>query len=574
MSGKYALVIANTDYNDPALAQLTAPGRDAEDFARVLRDKEIGAFDDVQVLLNQPQSTANEAIDELFAQKKPDDLLLLYFSGHGVRDEIGALYLAVKNTNHARLRSTAIKSDFIREAMDQSRSKRIVLILDCCNSGAFAQGTKAMTGGSVGTASAFEGTGYGRIILTASDCTQFAWEGDKIIGGETQNSLFTHFLVKGLEGEADHDYDGRITVDELFDYAYEQIVTRTPKQRPGKWSYKQQGEIVLRQGTRVGNTKPVFLPNELIEAIEDSRTFVREGAITQLEKLLKGKNLGLARVAREALEKMAAEDDSRRVAQIAAQALEAIHQAEQLAAQKAEEERLAREKIEAEQKADAKCKAKEEAQRLLAQKAEEERLAREKIKAEQKAKAERKAKEDAQRLAMQKAEEERLAREKVEAEQKARPREIQTKYRKHKNIIPIIIAVSIIVCVTVIGLMSFLIAPNVSSMPQSYVISDLYTSTFPYHPGTSRGAFSSNDDIYVHFDVHNISQGTEFKSKWYRDVNILGYKTYFLVGQIPYSWNSGSHVRFQLSNPGIPGFYRVDIYMNEILIGIRYFEIE
>ena len=210
--------------------------------------------------MNQSSSTVNEAIDEFFDQKKPDDLLVLYFSGHGVRDELGALYLAVKNTIRSRLRSTAIKSDYIRDVMDQSRSKRQVLILDCCNSGAFAQGTKAATGVSIGTASAFEG-GYGRIILTASDSTQFAWEGDKVIG-ETDNSLFTHYLVEGLEGEADQDGDGRITVDELYDYAYEKVRFATPKQTPSKFSSKQQGEIVLRQSTRIEDIKPIPLPDD------------------------------------------------------------------------------------------------------------------------------------------------------------------------------------------------------------------------------------------------------------------------------------------------------------------------
>ena len=38
MSGKYALIIGNAEYTDPGLAQLTAPGKDAEDFARVLKD--------------------------------------------------------------------------------------------------------------------------------------------------------------------------------------------------------------------------------------------------------------------------------------------------------------------------------------------------------------------------------------------------------------------------------------------------------------------------------------------------------------------------------------------------------
>jgi hypothetical protein len=36
MSSKYALIIGNSEYVDPGLAQLTAPGKDTEDFARVL----------------------------------------------------------------------------------------------------------------------------------------------------------------------------------------------------------------------------------------------------------------------------------------------------------------------------------------------------------------------------------------------------------------------------------------------------------------------------------------------------------------------------------------------------------
>src|ERR1700752_3565142 len=142
MSGKFALVIGNTEYTDSGLAQLTTPGKDAEGFARVLRDPDICAFDEVYLLLNEPEYIVRGAIDEFFDQKKPDDLLILYFSGHGVRDELGALYLAVKNTIRTRLRSTAIRSDDIREAMDQSRSKRQILILDCSNSGAFALGSK------------------------------------------------------------------------------------------------------------------------------------------------------------------------------------------------------------------------------------------------------------------------------------------------------------------------------------------------------------------------------------------------------------------------------------------------
>ncbi len=74
--------------------------------------------------------------------------------------------------------------------------------------------------------------------------------------GETDKSLFTHFLVKGLEGEADIDSDGRITVDELYDYAFDQISrVTTPKQTPTKSSSKVEGEIVLRQNIRIEDIK-------------------------------------------------------------------------------------------------------------------------------------------------------------------------------------------------------------------------------------------------------------------------------------------------------------------------------
>jgi formylglycine-generating enzyme required for sulfatase activity len=400
MSGKYALIIANTEYTDPGLAQLTSPGKDAGELARVFDSRDICAFDDVVVLFNEIASKVSETIDYFLSNRKPSDLLILYFSGHGVRDEYGSLYLAVKNTNRERLRSTAIKSDFIREAMDQSRSKRQILILDCCNSGAFAQGTKAEIGGSVGTASAFEGTGYGRVVLTASDSTQFAWEGDQVIG-ESENSLFTNFLVKGLEGEADTNGDGRITIDELYDYAYEQIVNVTPKQTPGKWSYKQQGEIVLRQNIHIEDTKPVPLSDDLLSAMNSSFPYIREGVVSQLDLLLKAKNLHLARSARLALERIAAEDDSRRVAQAAAKALERSPRP-QPEPQKAGNDpsaspsrtaQLRREKMEQE------IRFKEEQTKLLQEKSElEKRLQAEQV-AREKIEAQGKAKEGSQPIA-------------------------------------------------------------------------------------------------------------------------------------------------------------------------------
>ena len=322
MDRKYALIIGNTEYIDLGLKELTAPQTDVEEFARVLRDPEICGFDTVNVLINQNSHRVFEAIEEFFDDKKPQDLLVLYYSGLGVKDETGSLYLAFTNTIRSRLRSTAIKSDFIHETMEQSRSKRQVVILDSCNSGTVSQGTKAEVGGVMGLTAAFQG--YGRFLLTASDLTQFAWEGDQVMG-KAQKSMLTHFLVKGLEGEADNDGDGNITVDELYDYAYEQIYKITPDHRPTKSAVKQIGEIILRHNMRTVKITP--LPDDLLNEIEDQRPYVREVAVEKLRKILAGNNPGLARSAVEALEKIIEDENTtRRVAQAATRVLESYQQ--------------------------------------------------------------------------------------------------------------------------------------------------------------------------------------------------------------------------------------------------------
>ena len=324
MPQKFALIIGNSDYQDTALAHLAMPEADVSALASVLADPQMGGFDQVKPLVNASAADVRLEIESFFDDKKPDDLLLLYFTGHGVRDDQGQLYLAVNDTKHNRLRASAIDAAYITSLMDRSRSKRQVLILDCCHSGSFAQGSKAMTGESVGTKSAFEGTGYGRVVLTATDATQYAWEGDALIG-TAQNSVFTRYLLQGLRtGEADTDQDGRITLDELYDYVYEQVVTVTPKQTPGKWSYKQQGEIVIAQNPHPV-AKPAALPDDLQQSIADSRAWVREGAVSALSGLLQSDNARQVSAAYQALKQLSG-DDSRKVAAAASAALAAHEQ--------------------------------------------------------------------------------------------------------------------------------------------------------------------------------------------------------------------------------------------------------
>ena len=320
MARKLALIIGNSQYDDAGLARLAAPDVDVRALAEVLGTPGIGAFDEVVPLLNEGLATVRRAIARFFDAKHRDDLLLLYFSGHGVRDEQGHLYLAVRDTERAILAGTAIEASYVTTRMDRSASKRLVLVLDCCHSGAFGYGAKAAQGATVGTATAFEGTGRGRVVLTATDSTQYAWEGDQVLG-EVENSLFTHYMIEGLRtGAADRDEDGLITIDELYDYVYEHVLNDTPKQTPGKWAFGQQGEIVIAQNAAASRVK---LPPEIEEAVRSTLPSVRLEAVRELDIVLRGRHAGRSNAAREVLKRLA-EDDSRRVAAAAVEMLKAF----------------------------------------------------------------------------------------------------------------------------------------------------------------------------------------------------------------------------------------------------------
>ncbi len=326
MSQRLALLIGNNEYHDPSLAKLVSPPQDVSQLGELLRDPQIGGFDRVDALENQPFAAVRRSIASFFNNNKRDDLLMLYFSGHGVLDDNGQLYLAVQDTERELLSATSIEAPFITSLMDRSISRRQVLVLDCCHSGAFGR-SKGGLGASVGTATTFEGKGYGRIILTASDATQYAWDGDDLVG-DAQTSVFTRHLVEGLRtGAADTDADGQITLDELYDYVYEMVVTETPRQTPAKWSYRQQGTIVIAHNPSPV-IQPVDLPAELRSALESPFTGVRQGAVQDLGRLLSGSDRGMALSAQLALEKLS-KDDSRNVSSAAQAALASLEPQEE-----------------------------------------------------------------------------------------------------------------------------------------------------------------------------------------------------------------------------------------------------
>jgi len=237
------LIVATSEYRDPEFGKLVAPAQDADALAKVLRDARIGNYTVTEVR-NAESSKISEEIEAFWSERARDDLSLLYFSCHGVKGKDGRLYLAASNTRQDRLRSTSVSASFVNEVMAASDSRRQVLILDCCYSGAFSRGMQVKSGGQVSVMEDFQGEG--RVVLTASTAMQYAFVEDEGTQGQGARSLLTSSLVDGLEtGEADSDGDGRISFDELYTFVRERVRERSRDQSPERSYFGLKGDLIL-----------------------------------------------------------------------------------------------------------------------------------------------------------------------------------------------------------------------------------------------------------------------------------------------------------------------------------------
>ena len=308
MGRRLALLIATYEYQDSALQQLTAPAHDAEALGAVLRDPAIAGFE-VTTLVNQPLHRVGEAIGDFYRDRRRDDLTLLYFTGHGLKDDSGRLYLAMTNTRHDSLLFTALSAEQIDQALEGCVSRQKVLILDCCYSGAYSAAGRISKGDTaVHALERFQGRG--RTVLTASDSTQYSFEGGRA-HGQAPQSVFTRYLVEGLrDGSADLDGDGDITLDELYGYVHDRVVEEIPQQRP-KRQDNVEGRIVIARNINWQ------LPLHLRNAIGSPMVGDRLGALDGLSHLHR---IGNEVVRAAVMEEMRGlqEDDSKQVSAAAA----------------------------------------------------------------------------------------------------------------------------------------------------------------------------------------------------------------------------------------------------------------
>ena len=326
---KVALLVATDRYQDTSLNRLAAPASDAKQLAAVLRNTRIAGYA-VTTLYNKPHHVVGRAIGDFYRDRRRDDLTLLYFTGHGVKDEDGNLYLAMTDTDRENLQFTGVPCEQIRAAMEVCRSQQKVLVLDCCYAGAFPLGLGIKGDPAVHALEQLGGRGC--VVLTSSDAMQLSFEGSQVteVGPASlrsgPSSLFTRFLIEGLRtGKADLDGDGDITLDELYSYVHDRVTDEQPLQRPKK-KEDIEGRICFAQNIYW------TLPSRISDAVNSPYP---PGKLSALQELRSLHNRGNAIVKQRVLEtvRVLARDDSKSVSAAANQFLSELVQEECLQAE-------------------------------------------------------------------------------------------------------------------------------------------------------------------------------------------------------------------------------------------------
>ena len=200
---------------------------------------------------NVPFHLMREAIFDFFENKSngPEDTLLFYFSGHGIPDAYGDVFLSSSEIDPDRPHLRGFSFEDLTQAMNRSISMRIITILDCCYSGAakISKGDSEESVVNLGRSAMSNKLnmvkeGEGRYILAASQATQEAYGLE-----EKGHSIYTYFLLEGLKGNIKSvDAYGNVTPSTLSNYVYKELMNqeKRPKQKPltkGETS----GEIIL-----------------------------------------------------------------------------------------------------------------------------------------------------------------------------------------------------------------------------------------------------------------------------------------------------------------------------------------
>lgn len=209
----WAVIVGVADYSHMPALKYTDD--DAYRIFAHLKSPEGGALKDenIRILIDESATKKNvvEAMNDVFTQAGENDLVLLYYSGHGLKGSFLPIDFDGFNNKLAH--------EEVNDIFRRSKAKYKLCIADACHSGsllATRSGTVDNLLSKYYTTLAQADPGTALIMSSKSDETSLESSG-------LRQGVFSHFLIRGMKGEADADGNEVVSVEELFDYLSENV---------------------------------------------------------------------------------------------------------------------------------------------------------------------------------------------------------------------------------------------------------------------------------------------------------------------------------------------------------------
>ncbi len=201
---------------------LRYPDDDAYQVYAFLKSPEGGALPDgqIKVLVDEDANRDNilRAMRSLFLKADENDVVLLYFSGHGLEGS----FLPADYDGYAN----KIRHEEVKDVFNQSRAKHKLCIADACHSGSLLASKSPMTVTLDKYYQAFEDSDGGTALLMSSKGEELSLEDNGLRQG-----VFSHYLLKGMKGGADANRDAIVTIQELYEFVYQKVRSYTGNQQ-------------------------------------------------------------------------------------------------------------------------------------------------------------------------------------------------------------------------------------------------------------------------------------------------------------------------------------------------------
>ncbi|RVU03135.1 caspase family protein [Mucilaginibacter limnophilus] len=230
----FALIVGESHYKEPALNKLKYAESDAAAFAGFLKSPQAGAVPAENIIFLTGERATRAAVlnaaNELFnGRAQENDMIIFYFSGHG-SSSLGGGYLMPYDAQDADPVSSGISMGQLYDIINNSHAKMKAVYLDACHAGSYphpagSKGTAAEMNQEISRAftKIIADSHPGTLNVLSSKGSEESQESETLHGG-----IFTYYLIKGLQGEADKTpSDGHITADELDDYLAKKVTAES-----------------------------------------------------------------------------------------------------------------------------------------------------------------------------------------------------------------------------------------------------------------------------------------------------------------------------------------------------------